>query len=49
MAKKGKVERVMHEYKHGQLHSGSKSGPKVKSRSQALAIAMSEKRRGKKK
>lgn len=32
----------MHEYKHGTLHSGSKSGPKVTSRKQAVAIAMSE-------
>ena len=50
MAKKkgGKVEKVMHEFKHGELHSGSKTGPKVKSRKQAIAIAMSEKRKGKK-
>lgn len=40
-----KVEKVMHEYKHGQLHSGSKHGPKVTSRDQAVAIAMSEKRK----
>ena len=39
-----KVEKVMREYKHGELHSGSKTGPKVKSRSQALAIALNEKR-----
>lgn len=39
-----KVEKVMREYKHGELHSGSKHGPKVKSRSQALAIALNEKR-----
>ena len=37
-----KVGKVMGEYKRGQLHSGSKSGPVVKKRSQALAIAMSE-------
>jgi hypothetical protein len=41
----GKVEKVMHEYKHGELHSGSKHGPKVKSRRQAIAIAMSEQRK----
>lgn len=35
---------VMHKYKHGKLHSGSKQGPKVKSRAQAIAIMMSEKR-----
>lgn len=37
-----KVRAVMHEYKAGQLHSGSKKGPKVTSRKQAVAIAMSE-------
>jgi hypothetical protein len=40
-----KVQKVMHEFKHGKLHSGSKKGPKVKKRKQAIAIAMSEKRR----
>lgn len=37
-----KVAKVMGEYKRGTLHSGSKKGPKVKSRKQAVAIAMSE-------
>lgn len=37
---KDTVERVMHEYKHGELKSGS--GRKVKSRKQAVAIALSE-------
>ena len=37
---------VMGKYKRGSLHSGSKSGPKVKSRKQAIAIMMSEKREG---
>ena len=36
------MRQVMHEYKRGQLHSGSRKGPKVKSRKQAVAIAMSE-------
>ena len=45
MTKKDKVHRVMGEYKRGKLHSGSKSGPKVKSRKQAIAIAMSEARK----
>mgnify|MGYP003655613190 CR=1 FL=1 len=36
-----KVGKVMHEYKTGTLHSG-KGGPVVKSRKQAIAIAMSE-------
>ena len=34
------VERVMHEYKEGDLKSSS--GDKVKSRKQAVAIALSE-------
>jgi len=32
----------MREYGKGELHSGSKKGPVVKSRKQAIAIAMSE-------
>jgi hypothetical protein len=32
----------MHEFKHGKLHSGSKEGPKVKSRKQAIAIALGQ-------
>ena len=47
--KKDKVHQVMKEFKAGQLHSGSKTGPKVTSRRQAVAIALSEQRRGKKK
>jgi len=39
-----KVHKVMHEYKHGELHSGSKTGPMVHNRKQAIAIAMSEAR-----
>jgi len=47
---KDKIHKVMKEYKEGKLHSGSKHGPKVKSRRQAVAIAMSEQRKeGKKK
>ena len=37
-------DQVMHKFKHGSLHSGSKTGPKVKSRDQAVAIMLSEKR-----
>ena len=37
-----KVGVVMREFKKGKLHSGSKTGPKVTSRKQAVAIAMSE-------
>jgi hypothetical protein len=36
------VKDVMHRYKHGTLHSGSKSGPQVTDRQQAIAIALSE-------
>lgn len=36
-----KVQKVMHEFKAGTLHSG-KGGPVVKSKKQAVAIAMSE-------
>lgn len=35
---------VMDEYKHGELHSGSKKGPVVKDRQQAIAIGLSEQR-----
>lgn len=53
---KGKegVREVMDEYKHGSLHSGSKKGPRVKKRKQAIAIALNQagmsrnKKRGKK-
>ena len=43
--KHDKVEKVMHEYKEGELHSGSKKGPKVENRKQAIAIALSEARK----
>jgi hypothetical protein len=39
-----KVRRAMHERKHGKLRSG-RSGKKVKSRKQAIAIGLSEARR----
>lgn len=38
---------VMGKFKAGKLHSGSKGGPKVKSRDQAVAIMLSEKRKAK--
>lgn len=41
----GKIEKVMHEFKEGELHSGSKKGPEVKNRKQAIAIALSEARK----
>ena len=40
-----KTSRVMREYEAGELHSGSKKGPVVKSRKQAIAIALSEGRK----
>lgn len=39
-----KVEKVMKEYKHGDLKSGQ-SGKKVTSRKQAVAIGLSEARK----
>ena len=47
-AKKSKVEKVMGEYKEGKLHSGSKKGPVVTNRKQAIAIALSEEKAQKK-
>jgi hypothetical protein len=53
-AQKAKVAKVMREFKAGTLNSGSKKGPVVKNKKQAVAIAMSQakmskKRMGKKK
>ena len=47
-AKGGKVAKVMREYKAGELHSGSKKGPKVSNPKQAIAIALSEAGKAKK-
>jgi hypothetical protein len=47
-AKKTKVQKIMHEFKTGTLHSG-KGGPVVKSKKQAVAIALSEAARAKRK
>ncbi len=41
----GKIKKVMTEYKEGKLHSGSKKGPVVKDKAQAIAIGMSEARK----
>lgn len=43
------IRKTMEEYKGGALHSGSKTGPVVKNRKQAIAIGLSEQRRAKKK
>ena len=44
MGRKTKVKTVMKEFKQGKLKTGSKKGPKVTSRKQAVAIALSEAR-----
>ena len=41
-----KISKVMREYKEGTLHSGKK-GPVVKSKDQAIAIALSQVRKKK--
>jgi len=47
-AKQAKVKKVMGEFKAGELHSGSKKGPVIKNRRQAIAVAMSESGQSKK-
>jgi hypothetical protein len=47
--KSAKIQKTVHEFKHGSLHSGSKHGPKVKSRKQAIAIALNQARKSKSK
>jgi hypothetical protein len=42
---KAKIEKVMHEFKTGSLHSGSKKGPVVTNPKQAIAISISEARK----
>jgi hypothetical protein len=46
--KTNKVQKVMHEFKAGKLHSG-KGGKTVKNPKQAIAIALSEAKKAKKK
>jgi hypothetical protein len=43
------ADKVFKEWKAGTLNSGSSKGPKVTSRKQAIAIALSEKERASKK
>ena len=45
MKSKDKMAKTMGEYKRGTLHSGSKKGPKVTSRKQAIAIGMNQARK----
>jgi hypothetical protein len=40
-------DEVMHKFKHGNLHSGSKSGKKVTNKKQAIAVMLSEKKKSK--
>jgi len=40
-----KITKIMHKFGKGELHSGSKKGPKVKNIKQAEAIAISEAKR----
>lgn len=42
---KKKIKKVMHEFKAGDLHSGSKKGPIVQNPKQAVAIGLSEARK----
>jgi hypothetical protein len=39
---RAKVGQVLREFKAGDLHSGSKRGPVVKTRDQALAISLAQ-------
>jgi hypothetical protein len=48
-AQKAKVSKVMKEFKAGTLNSGSKKGPVVKNKKQAIAIALSQAKMTKKK
>jgi hypothetical protein len=46
-AQQAKVQKVLHEFKGGNLHTGSKKGPKVTDRRQAIAIALTQARQRK--
>jgi Family of unknown function (DUF6496) len=43
-----KIKKVVEEFEHGKLHSGSKKGLLVKDKAQALAIGYNEAKKGKK-
>lgn len=42
---RSKIRKTLHEFKEGSLHSGSKRGPQVTNRKQAVAIALSQARK----
>ena len=47
-AKRARMKEEMDKFKRGELHSGSKTGPVVESREQAIAIGLSESGQSKK-
>ena len=49
LGKQKKISKVMREFKAGTLNTGSKKGPIVSSRKQAVAIALSQAGMSKKK
>jgi hypothetical protein len=46
--KKARMEHEMGKFKEGRMHSGSKTGPVVTDRAQAIAIALNESGQSKK-
>ena len=42
---KDKMHQTMNEFKKGELHTGSKKGPIVKKRKQAIAIGLAQARK----
>ena len=48
-AKRNRVKEEMEKFSEGKLHSGSKKGPLVTSRKQAIAISLSESGQSRKK
>lgn len=47
-SKRERMRAEMEKYKRGEMHSGSKDGPRVKNRKQAIAISLSESGQSKK-
>jgi hypothetical protein len=44
--RRDKIRQTLHEFKTGELHSGSKRGPLVRNRKQAVAVALNRARKG---